>query len=137
MQHAWNTLAVIAICFRILHDNLLEFAAFLSIVCHDAASGTNLAAANMTIKPNIRFVQIQTHSRCNADCVFCPWIESEHNTVNRGEMTNGTWQLVLDRLMPFADGINRGKVCPYLMNEPLIDRGIFEKINDIYQRFPS
>ncbi len=86
--------------------------------------------------PDIRYVQIQTHSRCNADCLFCPYIESEH-AGNHGAMSEELWQHTLLNLKPFAAGINQGKVCPYLMQEPLIDKTIFSKINDIYHNFPK
>lgn len=86
--------------------------------------------------PPIKYVQVQTHTRCNADCVFCPWIESEHAQVN-ATMSDGTWHLILDNLLPFADGINQGRFLPYLMQEPLIDKTIFAKINDIYTYFPT
>jgi Iron-sulfur cluster-binding domain len=85
--------------------------------------------------PPIRFVQIQTHSRCNADCVFCPYIESEHAAAP-GTMSDGMWHRILDNLIPFQNGINQGKICPYLMQEPLIDKTIFSKVADIYRRFP-
>jgi hypothetical protein len=84
--------------------------------------------------PDIRNVQVQTHSRCNADCVFCPYVESEHAT-NAGRMTDETWHLILANLRPFTNGINMGKFCPYLMQEPLIDKTIFSKIADIYRCF--
>lgn len=86
--------------------------------------------------PNIKYVQIQTHSRCNADCVFCPYIESEH-AANHGRMDDKLWHHVLANLRPFAKSINQGKVCPYLMQEPLIDVTIFSKIDDIYKCFPQ
>lgn len=66
----------------------------------------------------------------------CPYIESEH-AANHGVMDDELWKHVLLNLKPFADGINHGKVCPYLMQEPLIDKTIFSKINDIYKFFPS
>lgn len=84
--------------------------------------------------PPIKKVQIQTHSRCNADCVFCPYIESEH-AAQAGRMDDKLWHHVLGNLEPFTHGINEGRVCPYLMQEPLIDATIFDKINDIYRCF--
>lgn len=86
--------------------------------------------------PEIRYVQIQTHSRCNADCLFCPFIESEHHS-NSGCMTDDTWKLILDNLVPWKEFIEQGKICPYLMQEPLIDKTIFNKIEDIYRYFPN
>jgi iron-sulfur cluster protein len=86
--------------------------------------------------PNIKYVQIQTHSLCNADCVFCPYIESEHYK-HPGRMTERTWKLILDNLAPFREGINSGKVCPYLMQEPLLDKTLSTKIKDVYRYFPN
>lgn len=86
--------------------------------------------------PKIRNVQVQTHSRCNANCVFCPYIESEH-AANHGRMTDHTWKLIIANLVPFAETINQGKFCPYLMQEPMIDKTIFDKIDDIYRAFPQ
>ena len=60
--------------------------------------------------PPIKYVQIQTHSRCNADCVFCPYSESAHHA-DPGTMSEELWQHVLLNLAPFRDGINQGKVC--------------------------
>ncbi|MFO0919455.1 MAG: SPASM domain-containing protein [Planctomycetaceae bacterium] len=87
--------------------------------------------------PKIRNVQVMTHSRCNANCWFCPWSESEHGTTHVGKMSDETWDRILLNLVPFAAGINGGKFCPYLMNEPLIDKSIFEKISGIYRYFPD
>jgi hypothetical protein len=84
--------------------------------------------------PAIRYVQIATHSRCNADCLFCPFSESEHFK-HPGMMTDETWQQILANLVPFKDSIE--KVCPYLMQEPLIDKTIFAKIADLYRVLPN
>ncbi len=86
--------------------------------------------------PPLKFVQIQTHSRCNADCVFCPYSESAHAAAP-GTMSDAMWHHVLNNLVPFSAGINQGKICPYLMQEPLIDKTIFAKIDDIYRVFPG
>ncbi|MCB9487499.1 MAG: SPASM domain-containing protein [Deltaproteobacteria bacterium] len=86
--------------------------------------------------PKIRYVQIQTHSRCNADCVFCPYSESWH-AQNPGRMSDALFEKILDDLAPFGATINDGKVCPYLMQEPLIDPKIFERIERIYDAFPG
>ncbi len=85
--------------------------------------------------PDIRCVQVQTHSRCNADCLMCPWSESAHHD-EPGRMADETWHLILSNLRPFTDGISKGRFCPYLMQEPLLDPTIFAKIADIYRCFP-
>ncbi|MBF0278922.1 MAG: SPASM domain-containing protein [SAR324 cluster bacterium] len=93
-------------------------------------------AASITEKVSLRFVQVQTHSRCNADCVFCPYVESWHAD-HPGKMPDWLWQKILEDLKPFHRGINRGKFLPYLMQEPLIDPSIFKKIRDVYAIFPK
>ncbi|MBF0287131.1 MAG: hypothetical protein HQM14_04875 [SAR324 cluster bacterium] len=55
--------------------------------------------------PMIRYIQIQTHSRCNADCIFCPDTDSWHAR-HSGKMSDSLWQKVLHDLTPFAKGIN-------------------------------
>ena len=85
--------------------------------------------------PDIRFVQVQTHSRCNADCLYCPYTESWH-AANPGTMSDELWGKVLRDLAPLA-GINRGKFLPYLMQEPLLDPTIFDKIEQVYAAFPG
>jgi len=84
--------------------------------------------------PKIRYVQVATHSRCNADCVFCPYSESEHFK-HPGMMKDETWHRILANLRPWTDSL--AKFCPYLMQEPLIDKSIFAKIEDIYRCFPN
>lgn len=86
--------------------------------------------------PPIQYVQVQTHSRCNADCWYCPYSESAHAAAP-GVMTDATWARVLACLAPFRDGINGGKFCPYLMQEPLLDKTVFRKIADVYAAFPG
>jgi len=86
--------------------------------------------------PYIQNVQIQTHSRCNANCIYCPYIESEHAR-NPGKMSDELFEHILENLLPFRFGINRGKIAPYLMQEPLLDPKIFERIEKIYRYFPK
>ena len=97
-------------------------------------TGKKLNQVFQTGIPKIKYVQIATHSRCNADCLFCPYIESQHHA-NKGIMTDETWKRILDNLTMFRDTLQ--KICPYLMQEPLIDKTIFDKIAMIYQYFPE
>lgn len=86
--------------------------------------------------PPISNIQIQTHSRCNADCVFCPYLESWH-AAHPGRMSEELFTSILDQLRPFAPLIELGRVSPYLMQEPLLDRRIFDWIDRIYATFPG
>ena len=52
-----------------------------------------------------------------------------------GMMTDATWHRILSNLVPWKDTLL--KFCPYLMQEPLIDKSIFDKIDDIYRVFPD
>ena len=84
----------------------------------------------------LRYVQIQTTSRCNADCVFCPYVESWHAD-HPGQMTDALWTKLLHDLEPFEAGLSQGMVAPYLMNEPLLDPKIGPRISSIYASFPK
>jgi len=44
---------------------------------------------------------------------------------------------ILDQLRPFAPLIELGRISPYLMQEPLLDRRIFDWIERIYAAFPG
>jgi hypothetical protein len=52
-------------------------------------------------------------------------------------MSDELWHHILANLRPWTDDLNGGKVCPYLQQEPLIDKTIFSKIGDIYRCFPK
>lgn len=86
--------------------------------------------------PDIRFIQVQTQSRCNADCVFCPYSESWH-AQHPGVMRDEVWQQILSELQPFTEGINQGKFLLYFMQEPFLDKSLFQKIEDVYHAFPQ
>jgi len=90
------------------------------------------------LSPRIKNVQIATHSRCNANCVFCPYVESWHHD-NPGVMAIDVWRRILSELnspivRPY---ISTGKICLYLMQEPLLDPLITQKMGEIYEAFPD
>lgn len=76
-------------------------------------------------------VQIQTHTRCNFQCKFCPHgkIELQH-----GEMSDETFQRVVEGLkeLHFA-----GDIYPYLMNEPLMDKRLVERVAALRKACPK
>jgi hypothetical protein len=106
-----------------------------ALVRHRVAKATSYAFQKLHGVPLIRNVQIQTQSRCQADCVFCPYVESWH-AQNHGTMTEELFDKVLTQLTPFAVGINQGKFCPYLMQETLLDKQLLPRIRKIHERFP-
>ena len=70
-----------------------------------------------------RHVQIQTVSRCNAVCLFCGYQDIK-DTLPHGSMDDALFKKI-------ADECGRhfvGRVSPYLMNEPLLDRKLPERI---------
>jgi len=86
--------------------------------------------------PPIRHVQIQTHSRCNADCVFCPYTQSWHHA-HPGQMSEALFNRILRELKPWEHLLNRGTIAPYLMQEPMADPAIIDRIEAIYAAFPN
>jgi len=82
----------------------------------------------------IKYVQIQTQSACNANCVFCPWIESWHKD-NPGQMSTELFISILDQLKPYENTLE--KICLYLMQEPFIDPRIFDFIELTKSKFPN
>lgn len=79
------------------------------------------AAATADV-PLFDAVQIQTHTRCNFTCKFCPHgkIELQH-----GEMSEETFQRVVQGLKELHF---TGDIYPYLMNEPLMDKRLVERV---------
>ena len=75
-------------------------------------------------------VQIQTVTGCNAECVFCPNGKTKRS-IPRGRLMD--WDLyrsIVDQCLSM--GVRRYSV--YLMNEPLLDREIPERIAYISSR---
>jgi hypothetical protein len=68
-------------------------------------------------------VQIQSVSSCNGKCSFCPYQGSWHQK-NPGIMSWENYKKIIDQLK----GYKIVKFCPYLENEPLLDKEIFNKI---------
>ncbi len=82
--------------------------------------------------PFPRKVMIQTTSRCNSGCVFCPYREVRKE-FPQGEMEEDLFQSILDELSRYKE-VER--VIPYLMNEPLCDKRIISWIYRIKERLP-
>ena len=78
-----------------------------------------------------RTIQIQTFTGCNADCIFCPYGET-YQTQPRGKMPIDLFHRVIDES---AENDVR-RISPYLMNEPLMDRDLFDKLRYINAKMP-
>ncbi|GIX49442.1 MAG: radical SAM protein [Candidatus Tectimicrobiota bacterium] len=76
-------------------------------------------------------IQIQTVSWCNRSCAFCP---SGKFPVPKAFMPLEVYRRVIDQLaeLEFA-----GRLSPYLMNEPLLDKRLPELIAYARQRCPQ
>jgi len=73
--------------------------------------------------------QIQTRTACNAKCAFCP------NTVVGDDLSQGTMDMELFKKI--ADELTKhpmDEIHPFLMNEPLWDKDLPEKIKYLVDR---
>ncbi|HEX68105.1 MAG TPA: radical SAM protein [bacterium] len=77
-------------------------------------------------------VMIQTTSYCNSACAFCPYKEVK-DELPQGMMEEKTFVKIVEELSRHKE-IKR--VMPYLMNEPLCDKEIVEKIYFIKEKIP-
>ena len=77
-------------------------------------------------------IQIQTVSLCNGRCNFCPYPEVSAN-LTQGSMSDALFKGIIEEIR----GHNLAVIYPYLMNEPLLDKGIFDKVKYIKSRAPS
>lgn len=80
-------------------------------------------------------VQIQTVSGCNANCVFCPNKKTEIEIPMGKRMDWGLYRSIVQQAT--EAGVRR--ISPYLMNEPLLDTEMPERVKVITEnkRFPN
>jgi hypothetical protein len=89
----------------------------------------------LTRRPVPRFprtLQIQTFTGCNADCIFCPYGET-YETQPKGKMPIDLFRRIVDE----AAEHKVRRISPYLMNEPLMDRDLCDKIRYINAKNPG
>jgi len=81
-----------------------------------------------------RNIQIQTIAACNAHCIFCPHGKTK-NPLPRGSMDWDLYRAIIDEIIKHRVF----RISPYLMNEPLLDKEIGERIRYISskKRFPT
>ncbi|MBU1610536.1 MAG: SPASM domain-containing protein [Proteobacteria bacterium] len=70
-----------------------------------------------------RAIQIMTDSRCNARCLFCGYMDV-HKTHPQGKMDDDLFKKIADECGQHWIG----RISPYLMNEPLLDPKMPERI---------
>lgn len=79
----------------------------------------------------LKAIEIQTVSYCNSKCVVCPWVKIK-DSVPKQSMTEQTWNKVLDGISV----LNPDTIIPYMNNEPLLDKNIESRINDLHSLSP-
>ena len=84
----------------------------------------------------IKLIQIMTISACSGKCIVCPYRHSWHYK-NPGYMNDKSFLHVLDELKSFLGEDYSNKICPYLMNDPFMDKKIVERVETIFQYFPK
>ncbi|MCC6156803.1 MAG: radical SAM protein [Deltaproteobacteria bacterium] len=78
-------------------------------------------------------VMIQTTSRCNSACVICPWPDTAKAQA-QGDMDDALFASLVDELKTYP---NLTRVMMYLMNEPLLDRRMPERIDRVRRALPN
>ncbi|SFM45666.1 radical SAM/SPASM domain-containing protein [Thermodesulforhabdus norvegica] len=81
-----------------------------------------------------RVIQIQTVAGCNAFCIFCPHGKTKR-PLPKGRMDWDLYRTIIDECVRHR----MWRISPYLMNEPLLDPEIGERIRYISskKRFPT
>lgn len=82
-----------------------------------------------------QIIQIQTTSKCSGNCLICPYSTSWHKN-NSGYMSDEDFEHVLLEIQKFNPNFNE-HFSPYLMQDPLSDSKIVERIEKIFQVFPK
>jgi radical SAM superfamily enzyme YgiQ (UPF0313 family) len=74
---------------------------------------------------NPEHLMVQTTSRCNLACVICPW-PATAGTQSQGEMSDAIYARVVEQA---RDNPKLSRIMLYLMNEPLMDAKIGDRID--------
>lgn len=74
-------------------------------------------------------IDIQTKSGCNAHCSFCP-VGKEENKIY-GTMSDELFQKIIDEVIEYP---NLRRLDPYLLNDPLVDKRMPERIEYIAKK---
>ena len=74
-------------------------------------------------------IDIQTKSGCNAHCTFCP-VGHEDNKIY-GTMPDDLFKQIIDEVLEYP---TLRKINPYLLNDPLTDKRLPEKLEYIAQK---
>ncbi|MCX7829881.1 MAG: radical SAM protein [Acidobacteria bacterium] len=89
-----------------------------------------LASRKVPLFP--KTVQFETHSACNAACIFCPY-SFTHQGQPKGFMSDDLFKKIVMELK--LHKVRR--ISPYMNNEPFLDKNIVEKLVFIKQEIPK
>jgi MoaA/NifB/PqqE/SkfB family radical SAM enzyme len=81
-----------------------------------------------------RHVQIQTVSGCNGDCVFCPNRKTAIDIPMGPLMDMDLFRRIVDQIVAMP---SLRRISPYLMNEPMLDKHLPERVRYIADRKPD
>ena len=74
-------------------------------------------------------IDIQTKSGCNAHCTFCP-VGKEANKVY-GTMSDELFEKIIDEILDYP---SLYQINPYLLNDPLVDKNLPERLEYIARK---
>jgi radical SAM protein with 4Fe4S-binding SPASM domain len=77
-------------------------------------------------------VQFETHSACNAACVFCPYSLTVASQP-RGRMSDELFDQIVEELARH----HVRRISPYCNNEPFLDPRMVERLRIIHRRIPG
>jgi MoaA/NifB/PqqE/SkfB family radical SAM enzyme len=92
--------------------------------------GLSALAADPDLPSKPDHVQIQTVTGCNAGCIFCPNRKTERHIPLGRRMARDLYHSVVDQCLEL--GVRRYTL--YLMNEPMLDRELPERVAYISKR---
>lgn len=80
-----------------------------------------------------KYVMVQTSSLCNASCLFCPFPDTK-DVLPQGVMSDDLFTKIIDECANYP---HIERIMPYLMNEPLMDKKISERVTYIKGKNPN
>lgn len=94
---------------------------------------TRLANISLAEKPLFNTIEIETYSRCNGTCKFCP-VNRYIDPRPHMKMTNGMFYDIIQQLKEIDYS---GSISLYSNNEPLLDERIFDFCAHVKKELPN
>lgn len=77
-----------------------------------------------------KIIEFQTHNRCNANCIICPYVSMNYKGQKMSDM-------IFKKIIDECVGKSIVRLIPYLNNEPFIDKNFIEKLKYIRKQLPD